>query len=205
MTKLDGAILGDNTTTNQWLVDNLKKKLQRKCLLVEHLQNEMQHIEHTTISKMNFDMEKTSPGYRQQMKQLQEELEVSVQDLQASNSMIYQRDSAIGQLQTHISLLKNTRIDNDAFKRKASKMNEKMETAQKDLYQSMDIIQKYYQMMNNSLKNIHEKEKEALCSQIKFPEIYGMETENKYSRACPFFTVSVGKRSNGFKILGDKP
>jgi uncharacterized protein (DUF3084 family) len=117
---------------------------------------------------MNFDMEKTSPGYRQQMKQLQEELEVSVQDLQASNSMIYQRDSAIEQLQTHISLLKNTIIDNDAFKRKASKMNEKMETVQKDLYQSMDIIQKYYQMMNNYLKNIHEKEKEACVARSNF-------------------------------------
>jgi hypothetical protein len=65
---------------------------------------------------------------------------VSGQDLQASNSMIYQRDSAIGQLQTQISLLKNKRIDNASFKRKASEMNEKMETVQKDLYQSMDII-----------------------------------------------------------------
>jgi ABC-type phosphate transport system auxiliary subunit len=71
-------------------VDNLTKQLQHKCLLVEHLQNEMQHIEQTTRSKMNFDMEQTRLGYQQQMKQLQEELEVSVQDLQVSNSMLSQ-------------------------------------------------------------------------------------------------------------------
>ena len=33
--------LGDFSTTNQWLVDNLTKQLQRKCLLVEKLQNEI--------------------------------------------------------------------------------------------------------------------------------------------------------------------
>jgi len=62
--------LGAFVTSNQWLVHILTKQLQKKSLLVEHLQNDMQHIKHTSISKMNFDMEQIRLGYQQHMKQL---------------------------------------------------------------------------------------------------------------------------------------
>jgi hypothetical protein len=37
--------LGSFSTTNQWSVDNLDEQLRHKCLLVEHLQSQIQAME----------------------------------------------------------------------------------------------------------------------------------------------------------------
>jgi hypothetical protein len=81
-------------------VDNIINKLQKKSLQVEHLQNEMQRVEITFHSRMNFDKEQITLGYQQKMKKLQEKLEVSVQNLQSSNSMLSQQNILIEKLQT---------------------------------------------------------------------------------------------------------
>jgi hypothetical protein len=87
--------LGAFTTANQWSVGNISKQLQEKSLLVERLQNEMQSTEHVIRSRMNYDIEKIRLAYKQQMKQLQEKLEMTIQNLQISNSIITQQDSSI--------------------------------------------------------------------------------------------------------------
>jgi methionine aminopeptidase len=132
--------LGAFATANQWSVDNLTKQLQQKSLQLEHLQNEMQRVEITFRSRMNFDTEQIRLGYQQQMKQLQEKLEVSVQNLQSSNSMISQQNSLIEQLQTQIVVLENTKIDHVAFKMQASEINERLGVVQLDLYQAVDTV-----------------------------------------------------------------
>jgi hypothetical protein len=50
----------------------------------------------------------------------------------------------------------------------------------------MDIIQKYYQMMNNSLKNIHEKEKEACVARSKFQEFMVWRQKINIPGLAPF-------------------
>jgi hypothetical protein len=80
--------LGAFTTTNQWLVNNLTKQLQEKYLLVEQLQNEMQSTEQVVRGRMNQDIEKIRLNYEQQMKQLQEKLELIYQNSQTSKAMI---------------------------------------------------------------------------------------------------------------------
>jgi ABC-type phosphate transport system auxiliary subunit len=60
--------LGDFSTTNQWLVENLTKQLQQKCLLVEKLQNEIHSIEQTIRIRMNQDIEQIKASHRYQMK-----------------------------------------------------------------------------------------------------------------------------------------
>ena len=68
--------LGTFTTANQWPVDNLTEQLRQKCLLVERLQNEIYDIEKTTRNRMNRDFEKIRASDRQQIKQLQDNLEL---------------------------------------------------------------------------------------------------------------------------------
>jgi hypothetical protein len=178
--------LGAFATANQWSVDNLIKQLQQKSLQVEHLQNEMQRVEITFRSRMNFDIEQIRLGYQQQMKQLQEKLEVSVQNLQSSNSMLSQQNSLIEQLQTQIVVLENTKIDHVAFKMKASEINERLGVVQLDLYQAMDTIQKYYQRINTSLKNIYDKEKEACAARSKFQEFIVWRQKVNFPGLAPF-------------------
>jgi len=47
--------LGDFSSSNQWYVENLTKQMQQKCLLVEHLQNQIYTIEKTIRNKMSQD------------------------------------------------------------------------------------------------------------------------------------------------------
>jgi hypothetical protein len=61
-------------------------------------------------------------------------------------------------------------MDISSFKKQASEVNEKMQIVQQDLYENMDIIQRHYQVINNSLKNIYEKEREAFTTRSKFQE-----------------------------------
>jgi hypothetical protein len=135
---------------------------------------------------MNFDTEQIRLSYQQQMKQLQEKLEVSVQNLQSSNLMISQQNSLIEQLQTQIVVLENTKIDHVAFKMQASEINESLGVVQLDLYQVVDIVQKYYQRINTSLKNIYDKEKEACAARSKFQEFIVWRQKVNFPGLAPF-------------------
>jgi hypothetical protein len=81
-------------------------------------------------------------------------------------------------------------MDIYTFKKQASKINEKMETVQQDLYQNMDIIQRHYQVINNSLKNIHEKEKESYTSKSKFQEFIVWRQKLNVPRNSLFYSLS---------------
>jgi hypothetical protein len=81
------------------------------------------------------------------------------------NNQIFQQ-----KLQTRITSFENTRMDISAFKNQESEVNEKLQVSQQDLYENMDIIQKHYQAINNSMKNIYEKEREAFMARSKFQE-----------------------------------
>jgi hypothetical protein len=80
--------LGAFATTNQWSVDNIKKQLEQKSLLVEKLHNDMQQMEMTAINKINFDTEKIKQGFEQQIKQLEDKLELIVQNQQVINTLL---------------------------------------------------------------------------------------------------------------------
>jgi hypothetical protein len=82
--------------------------------------------------------------------------------------MISQQNSLIEQLQTQIVVLENIKIDHVAFKMKSSKINESLGVVQLDLYQAVDIVHRYYQRINTSMKNIYDKEKEACAAKSKF-------------------------------------
>ena len=84
--------------------------------------------------------------------------------------MITQWDGLIEQLHDKLALVENTITNITAFKEEASEINEKLEVVQQDLYQKVDTIQKYYQAINNSLKSIYVKEKDAFVARSKFQE-----------------------------------
>jgi hypothetical protein len=51
-TKEVAGLLGSFSTANQWSVDNLNEQLRHKCLLVDHLKNQMYTIEKTIRNTM---------------------------------------------------------------------------------------------------------------------------------------------------------
>jgi hypothetical protein len=80
--------LGSFATANQWSVDNLTKRLEKKSLMFEQLHNDMEQMEVTTRYIINYDIDKIKHGFEQQIKQLEEKLELSAQNQQVSNTML---------------------------------------------------------------------------------------------------------------------
>jgi hypothetical protein len=77
----------------------------------------------------------------------------------------------IEQLQARLTLTEGTTIDISAFRTQASEINEKLEVSQQELYLKVDAIQKCYQAVDLSLKDIYVKEKEACSARSKFQEV----------------------------------
>lgn len=122
--------LGAFATANQWSVDNLTKQLEQKNLLIEQLHNDMQQMEVIARNKINFDIDQIIQGFEQQIKQLEDKLEVSVQNQHLTNNMFSQQDKLIEQLQTRINLFESIGMDISAFKKQASEVNEKLKIVQ---------------------------------------------------------------------------
>ena len=118
-----------------------------------------------------------------------------------SNIVLSQRDKLIEQLQSRITLFENTGMDITAFKKQSTEINGKLETIQQDLYQNMDIIQKHYQVINNSLQNIHEKEKEAYTSSSKFQEFIVWRQKINVPGLAPFSQYEQIKGEMALKVL----
>jgi hypothetical protein len=163
--------LGAFSTANQWSVDNLTEQLRHKCLLVEHLQNQIYTTEQTIRNIMNQDFEQIRASDRQQIQQLQDNLEQLHQSSQTNQGLVTQRDELIEQLQARLALTEGTTIDISAFKTQALEINEKLEVSQQDLYLKVDAIHKCYQAVDLSLKDIYVKEKEARSAWSKFQEV----------------------------------
>jgi hypothetical protein len=91
-------------------------------------------------------------------------------------------------------------MDISTFKKQASEINAKLETVQQDLYQNMDIIQKHYQVINNFLKNIHEKEKESYTARSKFQEFIVWRQNINVPRVAPFSQFEQIKGEMDLKV-----
>jgi hypothetical protein len=86
------------------------------------------------------------------------------QSSQINQGLITQCDEFIRQLQARLKLTEGTSIDISAFQIQALEINEKLEVAQQDLFLKIDAIQKCYQAVDISLKDIYIKEREAPLS-----------------------------------------
>jgi hypothetical protein len=77
----------------------------------------------------------------------------------------------IEQLQAKLALTEGTTIDISGFKTQALEINEKLEAAQQEHYLKVYSIQKCYEVVDLSLKDIYVKEKEAHLARSNFQEV----------------------------------
>jgi hypothetical protein len=107
---------------------------------------------------------------QQQIQQLQANLEELHQSSQTNRGLVTQGDELIKQLQARLDLTEGTSIDISAFQTQARELNEKMEITQEDLFLKVDAIQKCYQAVDLSLKDIYVKEIKAFSTRARFQE-----------------------------------
>jgi hypothetical protein len=79
---------------------------------------------------MSQDFEQIRASDRQQIQQLQANLEQLHQSSQTNQGLVTQHDELIEQLQSILALTEGTMIDISTFKMKALEINEKLEVAQ---------------------------------------------------------------------------
>jgi hypothetical protein len=127
-------------------------------------------MEQDVKNKMNRDFEQVRAYDRHQIQQLQANLEELHQNSQANKGLITQHEELIKQLQTRLDLTEGTTIEISTFRSQALEVNEKLETTQQDLFMKVDAIQKYYQVVDLTLKDICIKEREARSARVKFQE-----------------------------------
>jgi hypothetical protein len=127
-------------------------------------------MEQTIRNRMSQDFEQIRAYDRLQIQQLQANLEELHQSSQTDQGLVTQRDEIIEQLQARLSLTEGTSIDITTFQTQALEVNEKLEVAQQDLFLKIDAIQKCYQAVDLSLKDIYIKEREARSARAKFQE-----------------------------------
>jgi hypothetical protein len=169
-TKEVAGSLGAFATANQWSVENLAEQLRHKSLLVGQLQDQILAMEQTVRNKMSQDFEQIRAHDRQQIQQLQANLEELHRNSQANQGLVTQRDELIGKLQARLDLTEGTSVDISAFQTQALEINEKLEMAQQDLFMKVDAIQKCYQAVDLALKDIYIKEREARSARARFQE-----------------------------------
>ena len=149
----------------------------------------MQQMEVTAIERINFDISQFRHGFEQQIKQLEDKLKLSFQNQHLRNNMLSQRDTLINQLQAQITTIERTLIDISSFKKQALEVNEKLQIVQQNLYESLDAIQKNYQVINNYLHIIDDKEKKYSMGGSKFQEFIVWRKNLNVPGLAPFFRI----------------
>jgi len=82
--------LGDFSTTNQYLVGNLKEQLKQKDLLAIQLQYELKTMQHSVRDEMNRGFELIRAHDRQEIQQLKINLDEIHKNSQASRESTIQ-------------------------------------------------------------------------------------------------------------------
>jgi hypothetical protein len=84
--------------------------------------------------------------------------------------LITQRDELIKKLQARLDLTEGTTVEILSFQTQTLEENEKQKMVQQDLFMKVDAIQKCYQAIDLSLKDIYIKEGESRSTRAKFQE-----------------------------------
>jgi hypothetical protein len=173
--------------------------LTKKYFIIEQLQNDLRQTEVIFREKVNSELTQVRQGFDQQIKQLEEKLKVSLQDQHLSKNTISQRDAFISQLQARITTIESTVIDISAFKKQALEINEGLQIVQQNFYESLDIIQKHYHVINNSLQIIVDKEKESITARSKFQELIVWKQNLNIPGFVPFSEIEQLKGEMALK------
>jgi hypothetical protein len=110
-----------------------------------------------------------------------------------------QKDALISQLQARINTIESTIIDISAFKKQALEINEGLQIAQQNFYESLEIIQKHYHVINNSLQIIADKEKESITARSKFQELIVWKKNLNIPGLVPFSEIEQLKGEMALK------
>jgi hypothetical protein len=71
-------------------------------------------------------------------------------------------------LKAQVKKVENKSVDISSFKKHALEVNDGLQSTQDNFYESLEIIQKQYLIINDSLQIIVDKEKELVNTTSKF-------------------------------------
>jgi hypothetical protein len=180
--------LGAFSTTNQFLVGNLKEKLKQKDLLVSQLWDKLKTVEQEVRSEMNKSFEHIRVCDTQEILQLKSSLDEMHKNAQESREWAFQQGELVKQLQAIINSTKNIVVDMIFFQTKALEVCEKLGSTQQNLFTKVESIQNHFRVVDQSLNNFCLKEREAIVARATFQEavvVSAREGVSMVSRLSP--------------------
>jgi hypothetical protein len=93
------------------------------------------------------------------------------QSVQIKQAQVSQQEELIQQLQSKLISAENQAIDIDTFWYQATEIQQKVEIAQQGLLAKVEIIQNHFQTIDQVLKDISLREREAGVARIAFQEV----------------------------------
>jgi hypothetical protein len=162
--------LGAYATANQYSVGTLKAQLKWKNLLISKLEARVVTAEANARDQANKGLEEARVADQREIEQLRAELEKMHQSTQINQAQVSQQEELIQQLQSKLNYAKNQVIDINIFQSQATEIQQKVEIAQQELLAKVEIIQSHFQTIDQALKDISLREREAGVAQISFQE-----------------------------------
>jgi hypothetical protein len=95
-----------------------------------------------------------------------------------------QKDALLPHLKAQVKKVENEIVDISSFKKQALEVNDGLQSTQDSFCEILEIIQKQYLIINDSLQIIVDKEKELVNTRSQVSGIDDVESKFKCTRNC---------------------
>jgi hypothetical protein len=162
--------LGAFATANQYSVGSLKEQLKRKNRLISKLEAKLATTEANARDQVNTGLEQARAADQKEIEQLRSDLEQIHQSAQTSQAQVSQQEELIRQLQVKLNSAESQVIDIGIFQSQAIEIRKRVSVAQQDLLAKVEAIQNHCQTIDQALKDISLREREAGVARVAFQE-----------------------------------
>jgi hypothetical protein len=130
--------------------------------LIGQLQSQIMVVEKNVRNEVNKELEQARANDRQEIQQLKSNLEEIHKTAQASQGWVIQQEELVRQLQAKLSTTESKVVNITVFQAQALEVQQKLEAAQQSLLSKVEIIQNYFQEIEQALSDIVLREREAI-------------------------------------------
>jgi hypothetical protein len=120
------------------------------------------------------------------------------QSAQVSQTQVNQQEEKIRQLQSKLISVENQVIDIMTFQSQATEIRKKVEMAQQNLLAKVEAIQNHFQTIDQVLKDISLREREAGVAHVAFQEVVTATTKEE---AVISSRLSIPEKTRGNILL----
>jgi hypothetical protein len=158
--------MGAMATTNFFTVGKIITRIKKSDKIIAQLREQLKNVEESIREEMSKSLEQTRAAERLEVQSLKTSLDEMSQEIQTNQLQITQQKEHAEQLQARLISMEDQIIDLKSFQAQSLEVHSKIEIEQQKLISKIEIIQNYFQEVDNAFENIILREKEAKAVRI---------------------------------------